>query len=397
MSSSKAGFLYYTIDTNRYEDIRIKRLKKNNGCTGIAVYDYILCEIFKVNGCFLVWDENTAFDAANYFEIRESQVNEIVNYCCAVGLFNKELFTSGSIITSLSIQRRFSNMCTKAKRKDIEIPKNVRLLDLDDADANIDNSGRIGKIPEVEKEGKTEIKNSGRMTENSGKIEKIPEELKYTEIDNSGRIGKIPEEMAKIREDCDNSIKVLREEKEENENTFSFGETDVSPRNSSISELDFENVWLLYGRKGNHKTSLSRWKLLSEAKKRLARDYIPAYVNATPEIQFRKNFEVYISREAWNDELPVSQSRPEDHVLELQRVSISATYKSFISWVLSNAPNVAKIPNFFTENEFDEIMKNWGQNKPLIYSALKELHENPGKYAKFGKSADERFRYVINL
>jgi hypothetical protein len=108
-------------------DIKIKRLKRGFGCSGIAVYDYILCEIYRVKGCFLEWDESTAFDVADYFGLKETLVNEIVNYCCVVGLFNRALFTSGNILTSKSIQSRYIDMCTRAKRKDFKIPEECRI------------------------------------------------------------------------------------------------------------------------------------------------------------------------------------------------------------------------------------------------------------------------------
>lgn len=104
MANNKTGFDYYNVDTDRYQDIKIKRLKKDFGSSGIAVYDYILCEIYRVRGCFIVWDESTAFDVAEYFGLKENLVNEIVNYCCAVGLFDKALLKSGGyhIITFYS-------------------------------------------------------------------------------------------------------------------------------------------------------------------------------------------------------------------------------------------------------------------------------------------------------
>lgn len=128
MANNKAGFEYYNVDTNRYQDIKIKRLKKDFGTSGIAVYDYILCEIYRVRGCFLVWDESTAFDVAEYFGLKETLVNEIVNYCCVVGLFDKALLASGSIISSRSIQQRFIDMSTRAKRKDFKIPKEIDII-----------------------------------------------------------------------------------------------------------------------------------------------------------------------------------------------------------------------------------------------------------------------------
>lgn len=119
--SIKKGLSYYTVDTDRYQDRRIKRLKKTFGCKGMAVYDYILCEIYRTNGCYLEWDENTLFDIAEYFALNENVVDEIVKYCGSVGLFEKSLLSRG-IITSASIQQRYMDMCFRAKRRIVTIP-----------------------------------------------------------------------------------------------------------------------------------------------------------------------------------------------------------------------------------------------------------------------------------
>lgn len=129
MANTKTGLLYYTSDTNRFkDDLRIKRLKKDMGCDGYAVYEYILNEIYRVGGCFLVWDESTAFDVAEYWGLKETKVNEIVRYCCAVGLFDKALLSNGNVLTSSSIQSRYVNMCIRAKRKEIIIPEQFDIL-----------------------------------------------------------------------------------------------------------------------------------------------------------------------------------------------------------------------------------------------------------------------------
>lgn len=129
MANTKTGLLYYTSDTSRFrEDLRLKRLKKDMGCDGYAVYEYILNEIYRVGGCFLVWDESTAFDVAEYWGLKETKVNEIVRYCCAVGLFDKALLSNGNVLTSSSIQSRYVQMCIRAKRKDIRIPEQFDIL-----------------------------------------------------------------------------------------------------------------------------------------------------------------------------------------------------------------------------------------------------------------------------
>ena len=127
MANNKTGLNYYNVDTDRYMDIRIRRLVKNHGCRGLAVYDYLLCEVYRVQGCFAVWDESTAFNVAEYLGLKESNVSEIVRYCGAVGLFDKELLSRG-IITSASIQRRYLEMCSRAKRRIIHIPEICRIV-----------------------------------------------------------------------------------------------------------------------------------------------------------------------------------------------------------------------------------------------------------------------------
>jgi NTP pyrophosphatase (non-canonical NTP hydrolase) len=124
---AKQGLNYYNVDTDRYADRRIKRLKHAFGCSGMAVYDYLLCEVYRDRGCFLVWDEDTAFDVAEYFGLKVNTVKEIVTYCGAVGLFNTELLSRG-MITSEAIQNRYLEMANRARRQNIAIPEEIQLF-----------------------------------------------------------------------------------------------------------------------------------------------------------------------------------------------------------------------------------------------------------------------------
>lgn len=122
----KKGLGYYNTDTDRYLDGKIKRLRKNHGCTGLAVYDYILCEIYRDNGCVLAWSEDCAFDVADYFGLKETTVMEIVNYCGVVGLFDKDVLSGERILTSLSIQQRYYKIAKEAKRSNFYWFENER-------------------------------------------------------------------------------------------------------------------------------------------------------------------------------------------------------------------------------------------------------------------------------
>ena len=79
-----------------------------------------------------------------------------------------------------------------------------------------------------------------------------------------------------------------------------------------FNELSFENVWNLYEKKGNKKTSLSRWDKLPKKSKELAFANIPLYLKNNQDIKFRKNFETYLNQEVWNDELTTNNPANEE-------------------------------------------------------------------------------------
>lgn len=157
--ATKVGLSYYTVDTDRYLDIRIKRLRKDYGCRGLAVYDYVLCEIYRDKGCFIEWGESTAFDVAEYLGLKESVVQDIVKYCAVVGLFNDALLRRG-IVTSASIQKRYLEMATRAKRKVVTIPEICQLPEVD------------AQIPEVQPQVREVY---AQIRENSGSSPQIKE------------------------------------------------------------------------------------------------------------------------------------------------------------------------------------------------------------------------------
>ena len=128
MANNKVGFIYYSVNTDRYSDIKLKRLKKKYKCDGIAVYDKVLCEIYREKGYYIEWNEMTCFDVAEYFELTEDRVLEIISYCCEVGLFSLEKFDQLKVLTSASIQGRFLDWSKKAKRLPVNIPEQIKII-----------------------------------------------------------------------------------------------------------------------------------------------------------------------------------------------------------------------------------------------------------------------------
>lgn len=234
------GFQYYKLDTNRYEDIRIRKLRRAYGTKGIAVYDFLLARIYRVEGCYTACDEECIFSIVDYFDIREDVVNEIICYCGAVGLFDKDLLSRDNVVTSHAIQRRYAEMCKAAKRPYVDIPKDFILVTEQELGMKIllsENSGKNEKTPEKtqkfqEKSQKLQSNNDGSLNdeenENSGKNVKTPEAEKRKE----------PKENKSSK-----SIKVEPSSKEEDSMSLTpDGVTDASSSSGSSLLFDVPEV-----------------------------------------------------------------------------------------------------------------------------------------------------------
>ena len=89
----------------------------------------------------------------------------------------------------------------------------------------------------------------------------------------------------------------------------------------------FDNAWQLYQKKVGSKARLNKkWNSMSQADRKAAIEYIPLYVMATPDKQFRKNFQTFLNQRSWEDEIisKVQAEKPRQEESEIS-VLISAT------------------------------------------------------------------------
>lgn len=352
MSYNKTGLNYYNTDTDRYQDIRIKRLKRAFGCNGIAVYDYILCEVYRDKGCYLTWEENIAFDVADYFGLDESQVHDIVRYCAEVGLFDPSLLSRG-IITSASIQRRYLDMSARAKRKCVNIPEEYRIIP--------EESPKIPeeceKTPEdCDKVKYSKVKYSNNYSNPDG-LEIIPP-LLFPPIDTGGNDTEqisIPDQFVSLWDSFGGKRKALvddykdfckktkglivdyetlrfhaRLEKKRyfqswliqfltnstqrdidqpthpvnNHPTHDAHEVagSAAAKEAKAPDPDFEAFWEAYGKKRGRRDVEAYWARLPARDKAAALSGVPGYVAANPDPAYRKDPIRYLRHRCWEDE-----------------------------------------------------------------------------------------------
>ena len=113
---AKQGLSYYQAETDRFQDIKIKRLKKKYGCEGYAVYTYIENEIYRNNGCFIRATDDIIFDIAEYWAIDEEQVETIINFCTDIDIFDSITWKSRQVLTSEHIQQKYVSVCKHAHK-----------------------------------------------------------------------------------------------------------------------------------------------------------------------------------------------------------------------------------------------------------------------------------------
>lgn len=86
----------------------------------------------------------------------------------------------------------------------------------------------------------------------------------------------------------------------------------------------FEDLWLLYERKGSKANAKKEFAKLSEAEIELMRHHIPAYLESRPERQYRQDFERYIKHKTFNS---VVYSKANIVLFDPEATNTSATHE----------------------------------------------------------------------
>ena len=125
---NRKGLQFYRCNTNRYQDPKIKRLIFKYKSDGISVWDFIINEIYRIEGSFINYDENLIFNTADSLRISEELVKDIITYCIEILLFDKEIADKFCILTSKTIQQFYKEAAIVSKRKVVNIPELIQLI-----------------------------------------------------------------------------------------------------------------------------------------------------------------------------------------------------------------------------------------------------------------------------
>lgn len=160
--------------------------------------------------------------------------------------------------------------------------------------------------------------------------------------------------------------------------------------------LSFENVWKTYGGKGTKSVAKSRYEKLPLKVKKDVLKYIPYYLSFTMP-QYRKGFEVFISREQWKNILhdPLGREIPfcDEQGNRLYHIANEEGFKDWFNGMVADT-NIPKISVMTPDRKVNlNICYTLYKNK--ISLVMKIVLENE-RYIEMANSGMISFDYIFN-
>lgn len=104
---TKSGLDYFPLDVDFFQDLKIRKIIRVYGDSATSILICILCMIYKDNGYYIKWDEDTAFIISEILNSDEEKISLVVSKAIEIDFFNKEVFLKFSILTSRAIQKNW--------------------------------------------------------------------------------------------------------------------------------------------------------------------------------------------------------------------------------------------------------------------------------------------------
>lgn len=181
----REGLLYFPFDTDFFQDKKIRALKGRYGTDGLAVYIYLLCEIYKA-GYYIVSDDDLILCLADDLNISEGSARQIISFLLSRSLLTEikgdKLAKSDTVLTAASVQRRYQE-AVKGLRRDVCVKAEYWLLEPEDTLSIIKTCSENNKSGKNEGKYSKNGSKSGKNPTNKIKENKIKEKENNLSVD----------------------------------------------------------------------------------------------------------------------------------------------------------------------------------------------------------------------
>lgn len=117
----KAGIDFSAWDVDVFADRKIERLIDSKGLSAFVVFFCICQRIYATNGYYMYWtaEDAPAIKKTMGGDIDTRFIVEVVDKCLDLDLFTPELYALHGVLTSKAIQRNFSVVLPRRRRKEV--------------------------------------------------------------------------------------------------------------------------------------------------------------------------------------------------------------------------------------------------------------------------------------
>ena len=130
------------------------------------------------------------------------------------------------------------------------------------------------------------------------------------------------------------------------------------PENFSAKKtaFSFDDLWNLYDKKRGDKTKLrKKWEELSEKTREEIFAYLPSYIAATPDKQFRKDLSTFLNNKSWLDEIiPHEQNKIENRGIKIANKGIK-NYDNQKENGFFDTEETLNVPDWTDEDELNTL------------------------------------------
>lgn len=131
----KQGLDYFPLDVN--VDNKIEILESEYGILGFGFIVRLFQKIY-ANGYYLEWNQYSAILLKKEIGMTKEKINEFIEFCLEINIFDKKLYSEYNILTSRGIQKRYFTVCKR--RKEIELIKEYLLVKPEEYGVNVSNN-----------------------------------------------------------------------------------------------------------------------------------------------------------------------------------------------------------------------------------------------------------------
>ena len=161
----KQGIDYFPLDVNFFSDVKIRKIARACGSQSTSILICLLCNIYKDNGYYILWDEDLPFVIADSVGVSEGAVKEVILKAIQVDFFDKDIYEKYKVLTSHGIQSRFKSAVYK--REEIEYVVEYLVSDIQNSISDEKNC-----VSDAESTQSKVKVNRKKNKENSTKVEK---------------------------------------------------------------------------------------------------------------------------------------------------------------------------------------------------------------------------------